>query len=141
MQPRVPGWIGAAYAIGVGLAIIGLWMTLLMGGNVPELESATLEIGYHLVAELLTAGLLLAAGIGLLLRRPWARRLYPVALGMLGYTVINSAGYYAQLGAFDVVGMFTVLTIATVILVISFVTGRGRTGEPTRVAIPGDIDA
>jgi hypothetical protein len=33
---------------------------------------------------------------------------------MLGYTVINSAGYYGQLGDWPIVGLFAVLGVLTV---------------------------
>lgn len=55
-----------------------------------------------------------AAIVGLWTGRPWARRPLPVALGLLLYTTINSAGYYAQSGEAPVVAMFAVLTVATV---------------------------
>lgn len=112
---------GARYALVVGTVMLGFWIVLLLTDGIPELTTAPYEIGYHLVAELVTAVALLASGIGL--RRGWsrARRLYPVALGLLLYTVINSAGYYAQLGETALVGMFTVLTVATLALVVEYV--------------------
>lgn len=45
---------------------------------------------------------------------------------MLLYIVINSAGYYAQLGEIAVVGMFTVLIATTLLLRIDSLTGRTR---------------
>lgn len=41
------------------------------------------------------------------------RQLAALALGALVYTTINSAGYYADLGQWPVVAMFTALTVAT----------------------------
>ena len=40
---------------------------------------------------------------------------------MLLYIVINSAGYYAQLGEIAMVGMFTGLTAMTLLLRIDYV--------------------
>lgn len=98
----------------VGLAILGIWTMLLVTDQVPELETAPLTIYYHLVAEFLTAIALLVTGTGLLAKRNWAFRGYLAALGMLLYTVINSAGYYADLGESSMVGMFAFLTVTTI---------------------------
>ncbi|MFP4345070.1 MAG: hypothetical protein ACLFU8_10285 [Anaerolineales bacterium] len=74
-------------------------MALLATGNVPELETEPLAIAFHLAAELATAVALLFAGVGLLRRARWATSVTRLALGMLLYTVINSAGYFAEQGA------------------------------------------
>ena len=114
---------GALYALVVGTFILGFWALLFATDGIPELTTAPYEIGYHLLAEFLTVAALRASGIRL--RRGWTRtrRLYPVALGLLLYTVINSAGYYAQSGDVAMVGMFTVLTVATVALLGEYVLG------------------
>ncbi len=114
--------IAAVYAMLVGAAMIGLWTALLLTGEVPELETNPLEIGYHLVAEFLTGIALVVSGAGLWRGRRWAERVFTVALGMLLYTVINSAGYYADLGEGAMVGVFTGLTALTVMLVWTSVT-------------------
>lgn len=138
---RVP----AAFAIVVGMFMTGFWLLLYLTGGIPELRTAPIEIGYHLLAELLTAVLLVTAGFGLLRGPQWVARLYPVALGMLLYTVINSAGYYAQRGDFVVVAMFTGLTIVTLTLLIyeigSTVPSDGRTGERIQNTALEDVDA
>lgn len=127
--------LGSWYAVGVGVAIVGLWVVLLATGQVPELTTAPLEIGYHLVAELATALTLLAAGTGRHRRVAWADRLFPVALGMLLYTTVNSAGYYAGLAEWPVVGLFGVLTVATLVVLRWEVFDRpaDRPGRPGRV--------
>lgn len=103
--------------------MMSLWLVLLATG-VAELETAPYEIAYHLVAELVTAIALLGAGVGLRRGADWAARLYPVALGMLGYTVVNSAGYYAERGEVGAVAFFTLLTLVTGALVVEYVLGR-----------------
>ena len=115
--------LASAYAIGVGLAMLGLWTALYLTGEIPDLATAPLEIGFHLVAEGLTAIALLAAGVGVF--RDWgvAVRLLPVALGMLLYTVVNSAGYYANLGEWPMVGMFLALTALTLVLLLAILRG------------------
>ncbi|MEF8975189.1 MAG: hypothetical protein V5A21_03050 [Halapricum sp.] len=113
----------AGYILLVGVFMIVFWAGLALTGGIPELDTAPVEIGYHLVAELLTASALVAAGLGILRGYEWGSRLYPVALGLLLYTVINSAGYYAALGNVPMVGMFSVLTVATLFLLVDYVRG------------------
>lgn len=91
-------------------------------GQLLELETAPFEIGYHLVAEVLTALVLVLSGVGVLRAGRVAGRLYPIALGMLGYTVVNSAGYDAERGEWLVVGMFAALTLASVVLIGEYLT-------------------
>lgn len=117
----------STYVVLVGTAMIAMWGGILMIGDVPELQTAPLELAFHLAAELLTALALIAAGIGLVIGHRWAGRLLPVALGMLLYTVINSAGYYAGLGEWAMVAFFGVLT-ATTLIALGTILG-GSTGE------------
>jgi len=110
----------AAYSILVGVMMIGLWVFLLLKDLVPELhETKTKHITLHLVDEFLTAVLLIVSGAGLLLSNEWARTLSPVALGMLLYTVIVSAGKYADDDNPLMVAMFGLLTILTVMAILA----------------------
>ena len=132
--------IQAAYVIVVGVVMIGFWARLYITEQIPGLSTAPYEIGYHLVAEFLTAVALVGAGIGLVRGHGWSQRLYPVAFGMLLYTVINSTGYYVQLGDIAIVGMFTVLTVATLVLLVEYLITGARTVE-SDVEQAGDLDA
>ena len=104
----------AYYALLTGLLMFAQWIFFLVTGQVPGLQTAPWEIGYHLTAEFLTAGALLAAGIGLLKSIPWSKNFARIALGMLLYTVLNSAGYFAQRNVWSLVVMFAVLTVLDV---------------------------
>ena len=117
-------WLSAtnlvgAYSVLVGLAMIGMWTVLLATSQVPELQAERRRATFHLVAEFLTAILLIISGAGLLLGSEWTRTLSPVSLGMLLYTVIASAGYYANKDDLPMVTMFMVLTILTVVAIIA----------------------
>lgn len=118
--------IRGGFVILVGVGMLALWVTFYATGQIPEFETNPYEILYHLFAEILTAVALIVSGVGLFRRNQTARRLYPVALGLLLYTVINSAGYYADLGEAAMVGMFAVLTIATLVGVLDHLTGRPK---------------
>lgn len=121
-------WLRSGFLAGVGILMIGFWSMLFLTGQIPEGETGPVELGYHLAAELLTASVLVTAGVGRQLQRRWARRLSPVALGMLGYTVINSAGYYAQSGEISMVAMFTLLTVSTVALILDYLNATPESG-------------
>ena len=110
----------AFYAIVVGLLIIGQWAFFLITRQVPELETERVRVLFHIADELLTAAVLIVSGVGLLAQQAWAASIYPVALGMLLYTIIVSAGYFAQKRVWPIVGMFAVLLILTAISLIGF---------------------
>ncbi len=105
---------GAIYAVVVGVMMLVMWPVLFIAGEITELQAAPVEIYFHLAAELLTAIVLIAAGVGLLHGAAWGMKLYLLSMGMLIYTVINSSGYYAQSGDFCFVIMFAGLLILAV---------------------------
>lgn len=63
------------------------WIFFLAAGQVPELETEPVAITAHLTAELLTAVVLIAGGVGLLRQARHGKAVYLAALGMLNYTV------------------------------------------------------
>ncbi len=105
---RFAGWFG----IVVGLGMTAMWAVFLLGGQVPELRTAPVALGFHLAAEGLTAFLLVTSGIGLLLDAQVAPQSYRVAIGMLLYTVIVSPGYFAQLGQWPFIVLFAAIGVA-----------------------------
>ncbi len=109
--------ITAIYSIIIGIIMIGMWTFFLVAGLVPEFSANSIAISLHLVAEFLTAILLLISGIGLIMKQKWGFNVNLVALGMLLYTVIVSPGYYAKPGGEVFLGMFGVLIVLTAIFV------------------------
>lgn len=117
---RAPaGMMVGIYALAVGILMFGFWGTLLLTGQVPELQERPRELAFHLTAELGTAFVLLLAGGAVLKGGRWARSLTPLALGMLLYTVVNSAGFYAQQGNLPMVVLFAVLIGLTALSIVS----------------------
>ena len=110
----------ALYAIVVGLLMFGQWAFFLITRQVPELKTERVRVLCHIAAEFLTATLLIVGGSGLLAQPLWAVAVYPVAMGMLLYTIIVSAGYFAQKRVWPSVGMFAILLILTAISLIGF---------------------
>ena len=110
------------YSVVIGLMMIGMWISLLVTKQVPELKPANYAprlIAYHIVAELLTAIILIISGVGLFLVSDWAKILSAISLGMLLYSVINSPGKYAHEDNLPMVAMFTIITILTVVATIA----------------------
>jgi hypothetical protein len=61
------------------------------------------------------------------MQQPWAATFYPVAAGMLLYTIIVSSGYFVQKRVWPIVGMFAVLLILTVIELDRILADRVKT--------------
>jgi hypothetical protein len=101
----------SGYGIGVGSLIILQWIFFVTTGSVPEIQTTPWAIGFHIMAELLLACVLLTSGIATLRLKPWGEKVLLVALGMAIYSEINSPGYFAQLGQWALVAMFALLLV------------------------------
>ncbi|WP_416840679.1 hypothetical protein [Haloferax sp. DFSO52] len=122
----------AVYALLTGIAILGLWTMLVMTEQATELRTEPYSMFTHLVAEGLTAVALVSAGIGLFRESEWAESLCLVGFGMLLYSVINSAGYYAQLGEIGAMLVFSAMSLTTVVaLGWVLVDGAQRQNRPS----------
>ena len=109
------------FALVVGVGMVGQWALFLATGQVPELETEPLRIRFHLAAEFATAIALFIGGIAQLTGQSWAQWFYPLAMGMLLYTVIVSPGYFAEKGQWAFVAMFAVvllLALVSIVLVV-----------------------
>ncbi len=110
--------IGAAFAIAVGVLMIGQWVYYLLNGKATELRTEPVELGFHLLSELVTAFTLIIGGIVLLMDYRWGLAIYLLGIGALLYSVTNSAGYFAQRKQWPMVGLFAVLFILGVMAVL-----------------------
>jgi hypothetical protein len=115
----------------VSALVVGQWGFFLAAGEVPQLEDAPREIGFHLAAELIMALVLLVGSVGLLRSWHWAPAVFLVGAGMVVYSVINSPGYFAQKGQWGLVAMFVVLLVLTVAAVVVLVRSAGAARQPT----------
>ncbi len=102
---KAAGWCSLV----IGVLMLGQWVFFLSMGQVPEVRTAPIALGFHLAAEAITALLLVVSGTMLIRGRSQFAWLGFVANGMLMYTVIVSPGYFAQLGQWSLVAMFAVL--------------------------------
>jgi len=100
--------------------MMGMWTMLVFTGQVPYLDTPQVEIKLHIFTELVTAGALILGGISVL--RGWEslNRLHYVSQGMLIYAIINSSGYYIDLGETAMTAMFGVMLIGTLASLLVF---------------------
>jgi len=110
--------ISGIYAIVIGIGIIGLWTMLYLTKQIPEIKTEPIAIAFHITAEMLMGTLSLLSGIFLLIGLPWAPYFFILAMGLIIYAVINSAGYYAQKNQWPFVIMFGIILVASICLVI-----------------------
>lgn len=129
---RLVAW----YQVIVGTSIAGLWVALLIAGQVPELDAGMLGIWFHIVAEFALAALLVSAGVSLLRRTRRSRLLTALALGALAYTAINSPGYYADSGDWGVVAMFAAILGVTVAACVRLWRASAAGFEPADALSP-----
>lgn len=111
----------AFFGIVVGLAMIFQWSSSYLNGQIPELEDEPIRLGFHLIAEMVTAVGLVISSIGLISQADWATPIYLMAIGMLFYTVIASPGYFAQKGQWQWVGIFAVIITAGIASLIQII--------------------
>ena len=110
--------ISGIYAIIIGLGIIGLWLILYLTNQIPELKTEPVAIKFHITAEMIMGILSLLSGIFLLVGLSWAPYFFILAMGLVIYAVINSAGYYGQKKQWLFLIMFGVILVDSVVLVI-----------------------
>jgi hypothetical protein len=110
------------FAIIVGLGMIGIWALLLITGQDPqlqhEMETIPVSISMAIVSDFLTAGMLLAAGIGLIKDCKWAVKVFLLSMGLLFYSVVNAAGYYGQRGDLPFVVMFAIIFVLALVFTV-----------------------
>jgi hypothetical protein len=98
----------------IGILMIMQWVFFIVTGNVPEFETTPVSIGFHISIEIITAILLIFASL-ICKKRVIRETLLLYGQGMLGYTVINSAGYFAQSGDWLFLGMFALILAVSII--------------------------
>lgn len=105
----------AIFSLVVGAGMFSQWALSYFSKQIPELETEPVRIWFHIAAELATAGMLVAGGLGLLASRPWGNTVYLLATGMLFYTAIVSPGYFAQKGQRGWVVLFAAVILFALI--------------------------
>jgi hypothetical protein len=130
--------LAATYCVVVGLLMLCQWLFFLAAGQVPEVTTAPVELAFHLTAELATAATLVAGGLAVLAERAWGRWVAVMALGMVSYSVIVSAGYFAQQGGWPLVAMFAVLLAGALASVRALVSPALSPDDARRPSCAGE---
>ena len=112
------------YVILVGVAIIGYWIIFSIRKQTPSPQMGTvtdrgqIEMRFHVIAELLAAVVLIIAGTSLLMKVSWGQEVFLIAIGMLFYTSVNSAGYFAQIRQQSMIIIFAIVFILSVVSLV-----------------------
>lgn len=106
--------IVAYYSIFIGISVIAMWVLILQTETPPEGKT---ELSFHLFSEFLMAVLCLISGVLLLGKKPVSRWLNTMGLGMVIYSVLNAAGYYAEKNETSMMILFIILLILTSIAI------------------------
>lgn len=113
-----PYWRGAAaFAIVVGGLMLLLWLYQILAG-MPELDVQPLSTWFHVFGQVVTAALLLVAGLALIRQKSWSRKLYLIAIGALLLSIINAIAFYSERGDIALVIAFIVLAVLGVFFAI-----------------------
>jgi hypothetical protein len=81
-------------------------------------ERGQIEMRFHVIAELLAAVVLIIAGTSLLMKISWGQEVFLIAIGMLLYTSVNSAGYFAQIRQQSMIIIFAIVFILSVVSLV-----------------------
>jgi hypothetical protein len=110
-----------AYALAAAFSIAAFWSLRMKKGTL-ELRSTGSRA--HLAAELVTAVVLAAGGVGLLLDAPWSPLTTAVGLGMLGYAGLNIIGKYLGERNKAMVVVLFVQEFLTLVAVLALLSGH-----------------
>jgi len=108
--------IASIYTIIIGIAMLCMWIFLLGKREVPDLTTKPTQISFHLIAEFITAVMLLIGGFGLFANQPWGMAIFYISIGMVIYSTINAAGFYGQLKDWPMFIMLIVFTIISLLI-------------------------
>jgi hypothetical protein len=107
--------LSAIYSLISGLAMIIIWVIFYAIGQVDDLiKSGPASFYLLMTAECLTSIILLTAGFGVMLKKPWASKLFLIAMGMMLYAVIYASGQFFQKGHPVFGGFFVLIALATI---------------------------
>ena len=98
----------------IGIGIIGLWTMLFFTNQIIELETEPKAIVFHIVIELSMGVMAIISGIMLLKNIIIRKEMIMFTNGMLFYSVVNSSGYYAELGEIAMILMFGLILVFVV---------------------------
>lgn len=108
----------AIFSIIIGIGMIGQWGVTYAKKQIPELKTEPIRIRFHILAEMVTAILLILGGTGLIAKIDWGTYIFLISMGMLFYTAIVSPGYFAQRGQWAWIIMFSAIIILGIMSIL-----------------------
>ncbi len=111
----------AVYCLLVGVSMVVWWGVELRNGVLSRPDRSRPEITLHVVAEVVTAAVLVAGGIVMLAGGSTGLAL--VGLGLLLYAGIQSPGYFLDRGERSMVAMFAALVMITIVAIAVLLVG------------------
>ena len=112
------------YCLGAGVSVAGFWTWVALTGRVGPMGRGRDDFAWHVAAEIVAGGILVAAGLGLVVARDarWPVLLSAVGMGALIYALVESAGHYLASGQRLMAGVIAVGWVFTLpALVLRFV--------------------
>jgi hypothetical protein len=107
----------AVYCVAVGASMVLWWAVELRNGVLDRGDRSRPEIALHVVAELVTAVVLVVGGI--IVSTGGSPDVAFVGLGLLLYAVIQSPGYFLERGERPMVAVFAVLALTTTAAILA----------------------
>ncbi|HZW38426.1 MAG TPA: hypothetical protein VFF33_03915 [Ignavibacteriaceae bacterium] len=108
--------IAAVYSLVLGSGIILFWMYLLLDGFVPEINTKPTEILFHLIAEFTTAIFLFISSVFMYENFKGGTYLNLTSMGMLFYSLIQTPGYFFQIGESLVASIFLICLLVGIVI-------------------------
>lgn len=115
--------LAAGYALVLSALVVVIWLGNVVRGAVPELVTEPRAIRFHIVAELGMAALLAAGGALTLAGSEAGTATLLLAFGAVLYSIVNSAGHYAQLRQVAPLVLFGALFALTTAIAVALVAG------------------
>ncbi len=118
--------MSAFYSILMGICMIGMWIMFYTSDSIPEIQTKPIELGMHILAEIITAVVLIIGGFSVLMNKRWGNQIYLLSMGMLLYTLIMSPGYFLQQGDIGFAIMFAVFILLAIMFTILHLTKKEK---------------
>lgn len=110
--------VASGYSFLIGISMIGMWIFFYASGSIPELATEPIRISMHILAEVITAVMLIIGGVGFFFNKKWGKDIYLISMGMLIYTLIQSPGYFMETKDYGMVVMFGIMIVLALIMTL-----------------------
>jgi phosphotransferase system glucose/maltose/N-acetylglucosamine-specific IIC component len=117
------------YSVFLGISIVAMWILILSSQEIAE---GPAEFSFHLCAEFLMALACMAGGVMFLKNYRFGQGVLTAGHGMVVYSVLNAAGYYAERDGTGFAVMFMVLLLFSAVTLIFLAGNKELTSKENR---------